>query len=895
MRRAAVAASLCLSLCVGLFSQSSPIPQDTGASGAWQKILKVRTTASVLHGTAHPDDEHGGVLALLSRRDGAHVSLMTLTRGESGDNAIGAQLFDGLALIRTDELLASNRYYGVDEQYFSTMLDYGFSKTLDETVKNWGMDHAMRDVVRIFRMARPWVVISRFQGNTRDGHGNHQAAGLLSQQAAEAAADPTRYPEQIAEGLRPWAPLKVYMGGVQQTEPWTIRVDTGEYSPWLGDSYANVGGYGVSLQRSQTSGRFSPGVGSVYSYYHRTAATIDASEKETSFFDGIDTTYAGLFKTLRRTAPAGVETTLAAVDTAVARAMSAFTMADPSAAVPALAEGLRLTRQVIETTSSEPEVLFVLRIKERQFQDAINAALGLVLTAFADPNPTPAPAAGRGGGRGAVPTMTAPVPGQTFGVLAQLANRSRTRIEPRGFDLRTERGWTASTPEPVVSGPVPGPGETAGPQVIAARYSVTVSPDAPISTKPYFSRATFTQNRYTLSDSSSFGRPFGPAPLVAVGRYEVHGVPVEITSVVKRRETNLPYGYVTREVRTVPRLSLTVSPTTAVIPLASKARTVDIDVTVVHNASEATTGQLALTLPSGWTAKPAQHALTFQRPGERNTYRFAVTATTLSGDLRDAVAVATAGGREYREGYELIEPRDLEARHLYKPAIARVRGVDVQVVPNLKVGYVMGIGDQVPIGLQQLGADVTLLGERELASADLSVFDAIMTGTRAYLVRDDLKTYNKRLLDYVNGGGNMIVLYNTAELVPNQHAPFPGTLLGSAEEVSEEDSPVTILAPTHQSFTWPNRITLADFEGWVEQRGSKFFTTWDAAYTPMISTFDQGQKPQSGGWLTTRHGKGTWTYFAYALHRQLPYGVAGAFRITANLLALGKTPTTTGR
>jgi hypothetical protein len=211
-------------------------------------------------------------------------------------------------------------------------------------------------------------------------------------------------------------------------------------------------------------------------------------------------------------------------------------------------------------------------------------------------------------------------------------------------------------------------------------------------------------------------------------------------------------------------------------------------------------------------------------------------------------------------------------------------------VPNLKVGYVMGIGDQVPMGLQQLGATVTLLSERDLAMADLSVYDTIMTGTRAYAVRDDLRTYNSRLLDYVKAGGNMIVLYNTFELVPNQFAPFPGELLASAEEVSEEDSPITILAPTDRSFTWPNKITSADFDGWVEQRGSKFWTTWDKAYTPMISTFDKGQPPQSGGWLTARYGKGHWTYFAYALHRQLPYGVAGAYRITANLLALGKDP-----
>src|SRR5215510_11612897 len=196
------AAALTFSLFAYPALRSQSIPQDTGASGAWQKLQKVRTTASVLHGTAHPDDENGGVLARLSRKDGARVVLMTLTRGESGDNAIGAQLFEGLALIRTDELLTADKYYGVDQQYFTTMIDYGFSKRLDETTEKWGLENAFRDVVRVIRMTRPWIVLSRFQGNARDGHGNHSAAGLLSQQASEAAGDPNRFPDQIKEGLR---------------------------------------------------------------------------------------------------------------------------------------------------------------------------------------------------------------------------------------------------------------------------------------------------------------------------------------------------------------------------------------------------------------------------------------------------------------------------------------------------------------------------------------------------------------------------------------------------------------------------------------------------------------------------------------------------------------------
>jgi hypothetical protein len=252
-------------------------------------------------------------------------------------------------------------------------------------------------------------------------------------------------------------------------------------------------------------------------------------------------------------------------------------------------------------------------------------------------------------------------------------------------------------------------------------------------------------------------------------------------------------------------------------------------------------------------------------------------------------AVATAGGRRYREGYQLLEHRDLETRYLYRAARSAVKGVDVKIAPGLDVGYVMGVGDQVPAGIAQLGARVQLLDEKALATGDLGRFDAILTGTRAYVVREDLRTYNQRLLDYVNSGGNLVVLYNTPEFVPAKLAPYPAELPPTAEEVSEEDSPVEILAPDALVLHRPNEITLADFQGWVEQRGSKFFRSWDAAYTALVATHDQGQEPQKGGWLTARYGKGHYTYFAYALHRQLPYGVPGAYRLLANLLSLRRT------
>jgi LmbE family N-acetylglucosaminyl deacetylase len=892
MKRTFVAIGLVALLSpLALRAGPEPLAQDSGAAGTWQKLLKLQTTASAMHTTAHPDDEHGGMLAQLSRGQGARVSLLTLNRGESGDNAIGPELFDAVGLIRTEELLRAGRYYGLDRQYFTTAIDYGFSKRLEEALMKWGRENVLRDMVRVIRIDRPFVLIARFQGNARDGHGNHEAAGILTQEAFRVAGDPTVFPEQIRDGLRPWQPLKLYMGGVRENEDWTLRMDTGEYSPWLGDSYQNFARLGLAFQRSQNGGRVPPQAGPSIAYYKRlatadevrvkpdtTGTTVTPSvesgsrpssvvsgfsrtEKEDSFFAGIDTSVPGLFSAIRRPAPLAAAALLSAIDIEVRAAVSAFSMQNPSASVPALARGLAATRHAIDALGDEPDAVFILQVKEQQFQDAINAALGVAVQAIA-----------------AVPGPV--VPGQQLSVEATLTNRGSVAVEDSRLELIASRGWQVSGApvQPVRLGPN---------ATLRRALTFTVPPDA-APTRPYFARASIADARYTLLNDSQFGRPAAEPELSVRARYLVGGVAVRAEAPVRRREAHLPYGEEMRELMVVPALAVNVTPRSLIVP--TTGGTVKLTVELVNNNPDGESGRLTLQLPAadGWTARPGAVDFRLTHAGERGTFQFDIAIPRAATAQYGIGVLATAGGLEYSEGYDVIEHRDLETRYLYHPALPMVRGVDVRIAPGLKVGYVMGIGDEVPAGIAQLGASVTLLREQDLATGDLGRFDAIVTGTRAYAVRDDLKTYNRRLLDYVRDGGNMIVLYNTQEFVPDTYAPFPAQLPARAEEVSEEDSPVDILAPSHPLLTTPNRITKADFDGWVEQRGSKFFTEWDAAYTPLIATHDQGQAPQRGGWVTAAYGKGHYTYFAYAFHRQLPFGVPGAYRLLANLLSLGK-------
>jgi len=906
-----------------------PATPDRGAAGIARWLRALQTRASLVMFTAHPDDEDGGMLAYEVRGQGARAALMTLTRGEGGQNVMSQDLYDALGLARTQELLIADRYMGVD-QYFSSGVDYGFSKTREEALEKWGYERVLSDAVRVVRMTRPLVVMSVFMGAATDGHGNHQVAGQMAQEVFNAAGDPAKFPEQIREGLRPWSPLKVYarapffqataegmydyaidkfvpvrffdyvtQKAFTQGPDTTLEIPEGLAAPAAGMTFLQIAREGLGFQKTQNGGGAVPDAAPFNSPYHRFASRVAAAAHETSFFDGIDVSIRGI-ATLAAGDPKFLQDGLAAIAKPAADALRDYRVDRPSAIAPLLAEGLKQTRalmsQVQSSSVAEPgksDVLFELGVKQQQFEKALAAALEISFqSAVAAENPgggrgaptqtaTDAAFAAARGGRGAAPTFTIAIPKQSFSVEAQLFNQSPEPLGVDGVKLEASDGknWeirAEGSPVREVS---------AGKQSLW-RFSLTAPPDAAL-TRPYFSRPNDEQPYYDLIDARYRNLPSAPYPLAVRARVVYRGVAFDVAGVVQTNERVPGFGAIENPLLMGPAISVWVSPSAGAVPLGSKsfAFTATVHTNVIGPAS----GTLRLKLPAGWRATPPQFPFAFARNGEDRTVTFSVSPDIVKPAEYTITAVAEYNGQEYSEGYHLAGYPGLRPYPYYRPATYKAVGVAVNAAPGLKIGFLPGTGDDVPKALDNLGLKARILAASDLTDGDLSEYDAIILGVRAYAVRADLKAANGRLMDYVKNGGVLIVQYNLQDF-DHDYGPYPFTLGNNPQKVVDENSPVTLLEPSNPAFAWPNKIAESDFKGWVEERGHGFMRSWDPHYTPLVETHDPDQDPQKGGLLLARYGKGFYIYDSFALYRQLPSGVPGAYRMLANLVSLGKNP-----
>ena len=868
----------------------------TNASEVWRALQRLQTTATVLHTVAHPDDENGALLTWLSRGRGIRTGLYSTTRGEGGANLIGPELFDGLGIIRTEEHLAAARYYGID-LFFSSAVDFGYSKRLEETLEKWDYQMLLEDMVRLIRSYRPDVIIARFQGNPQDGHGHHQASGVVTLEAFRAAGDANQFPEHLAAGLQPWQPKKLYItrsrwrrSDTETGETPLLKIDTGEYNALLGLSYSQIARQGLSYQRSQGAGQTRASKGSSVAELRLVDTTLpEQTEPEQSFFGGLDTTIMGM-ATLANTS--ALNATFAQLQESIDAALTDYDARHPWSVVPHLAGGLKTTRSLIESIQSlelddatRAHLLFLLRNKEQEFMTAANAALGCSLEVLVQP------AGSQEEFFRSPETFAVAVPGQKFSIAVRMVNPAPVAAELVDASLRTPEGWSVhqvTDADDKEGMPI----QTNAP--VSITFEVEVPQDASY-TQPYWTRTSeYHDAVYTLERPESRFLPFALPDVHGVVTYRVDGVDFTLTQPAQTVSINRPWGERRRLLTVAPAISLSMSPHIGVIPISESAAaggktTFATTVEVLNNVQGEAEGTLSLKLPDGWRVSPESASFAFTHEGASKTFTFNVSAEDVESDRDYTIqAVATSNDKAYTTGYQVIDYPDLEPRHLYRPAMMTLRSILIELPPELKVGYIMGVGDRVPEALQQIGIDVQMLEREELRTGDLSQFDTILVGIRAYAVRQDLVAYNSRLLDYVHKGGDLIVQYQTPEFDAAPFGPYPYTMGRRPEEVSEEDARVTILVPENPIFQHPNQITEADFNGWVEERGSKFLTEWDANYHALLTCNDREQKPQHGGFLYAQYGQGTYTYAAYAFYRQLPAGVAGAYRLFVNMLARGK-------
>jgi hypothetical protein len=512
-----------------------------------------------------------------------------------------------------------------------------------------------------------------------------------------------------------------------------------------------------------------------------------------------------------------------------------------------------------------------------QFERALGESLGIFVLSTVAPEKEPTGPFARFFRNPA--TFQVAIPGQQFWVKVHVTNPTDVPVKVESVVLQTPEHESWSVDPPQHSGDTLKANQSAD-----VRFKVNVASDAGF-TRPYFTRPDIEQPYYDIQDPRYLNLPTSPYPVSTRVRFSFNGVPFEMSQVVQSITRITGPGFVAEPLIVGPAISLSIAPRVGIVPLGAKV--FDLSVTVHSNVKGPAKGTVKLDLPEGW--KASEQPFSTAKDGEDQTLNFHVVPAQVEEKPYTITAVGSYDGKQYREGYHTVGYPGLRPYNLYRSSTYRTSGVNVKVAPGLNVGYLVGAGDDVPQSLASLGIAVHFLSAGDLASSNLSRFDVIIVGVRAYAVRDDLKTYNGRILDYVKNGGVVIVQYNTQEYDHN-YGPYPYTMGSNPEEVTDEHSAMTILAPSNPVFTWPNKITTKDFDHWVEERGSKFLAAWDDAYQPLLETHDPGQAPQKGGLLYAGYGKGVYIYNAYAFYRQLPEGVPGAYRLFANMISLAKNP-----
>lgn len=752
----------------------NPIPEERGAFGLGLAIRRLGVVASVLHTGAHPDDEDSGLLAYLARGREARTAYLSLTRGDGGQNVIGSEINEPLGVIRTEELLAARRMDGA-EQFFTRAFDFGFSKSRTETLEKWDREQVLADIVRVIRTFRPMVVVSAWSGTPNDGHGHHQASGLLTLEAYAAAADPKRFPEQIKQGLRAWQPKKLYtrsFDGAASPRDYlpslsTLSINTGQYDPLLGRSYYELAAKGRSQHRSQDEGTIEAR-GPRFSRLRLIDSKPDnpsqqgsalAAREEKDIFDGIDTSVLGIAAYASHKDDQ-MRVSLEQVQADAQEAMAKYNPLTPTSIAKPVADGLRIIRALrarVHPSESMGDLPvsdedLLLKQKEADFADALAKAYGLVVDCLSEEEVI--------------------IPGQSVTFTTTAYADASAKIA--AVALSGPSGWDI----------VPGKQSSTsvdGRLVFQAESKITVPPDAEPDVPYWLKRPRrgdmFVVGPENVSQSHRVTltgiEPVAPPEIFALVQLECSGETIRISQPAQYRSLDRSLGEIRRDVKVAPRVSVSMAPELLIYPFSSQWQERSVNVSVVNNAKEGSTGTVRLEAPEGWQVEPPTAPFDLKRKNQRAVLSFKVKLARADRESRQVVnAIAMVGGKEFRQGYQAISYPHIQSRFFYRASSTDAEIVDVKVTQPLKVGFIEGAGDDFANALKRIGVEVKTIDSPELQSGDLSVYDAIVAGVRVYEVRPDVVANNARLLDYVNRGGTYIVQYNRGDFETGGYAPY---------------------------------------------------------------------------------------------------------------------------
>ncbi len=817
----------------------------TGADEITESLQRAQVLGSALMIGAHPDDENTAVLAWLARGRHIRTGYLSLTRGEGGQNLIGSEQGDALGVIRTQELLDARNIDGA-EQFFTRAVDFGFCKSSREAIAKWGHDQTLSDIVWVIRRFQPDVIILRFSGTPLDGHGHHQASAILGKEAFEAAGDPARFPEQLT-WVKPWKAKRLVWNAFTFTPemekrtlalPNRIQVDAGAFDPVIGKSYGEIAGLSRSQHRSQGMG-VPQQRGPSMNYF----VPVEGDMAKQDLFDGIDISWNRL---------EGGKT----VGDSMARAVKEFTPEHPEKILPALADARRKLSALSGASSDSGWA----HEKLSAIDHLLELCSGLWVDAASD--------------------AASVSPGGSLKVTVTAIRRLPADVRWKTFSLDGLSKDEHQTVSAALGDDAP----------VTREVKVDVPAAAPFS-QPFWLVEPRHSDRYVITDQRLIGRA-APIPVLNAGlELEIAGAPVHLDCPVHFRYVDHVRGELTRPLEIVPAVAVNLPERVVIFPSGEERR---ISVQVRANSAPIS-GDVQLEVPPGWTAASAGSTFQLDSAGSQTEFWYTVKPPAGAGDVRASFqAVAHVGGREIATGMQSIDYEHIPPQVIFLPAQGTLQPEKLRVLAR-NIGYIMGAGDAVPDAIRQMGGAVTLLSQDDLLRSDLSRFDAIVTGVRAYNVRDDLKAAEPRLLAYVQAGGTLVVQYNVLDFArfpdktvqPGPLGPYPLEL--SRDRVVEEDSPITLTEPRSPLLNSPNTIGPADFQNWVQERGLYFAFKWDPHYATLFATHDAGEKDLDGGNLYTRYGKGVYVFTAYSWFRELPAGVPGAYRIFANLLSAGKT------